>query len=534
MKIELTSIADLKLDFNWKNCYETQSDDSLLENIKMNDQLTPICITKDGTVIDGYRRVECLKKLGLKTVLVYIHEGDATILTRIGLNHTREKTFKDRLFEIKEIFERYPKRQGKNPVNGEKYIRDKAISAALNNRWKGDGIIRKLEYVLKNDIPNNALMRGIIDKNEKIDTCYKYLKDEKPIDEKNNYGYTQKIISGEITVSDAQKCIKKLNSLSKEKNISFIIPDKGSVYNIDCIKISKISEIKNSVDLQFTSPPYFDLRNYQNGQSKQLGQEKTPEIYIQNLVKIYQNLLPTLKETSNVIINIGDTYRDGVGLGIPYLLKDEIERKTSLVYKDTLIWSKTNPKPQRDNVKRPINSIEYLLWFVVDPIKAKYNQLTYGWTDEQPKVTKGVKDVDSQGKIWKSKSMISSPYKKIFSHIKEQDIIDIIQSSCGKNHDVHRILQDPHPAVMSPVLPIVPILMTTDEGDLVFDPMAGTNVVGRMAALLNRRSLATEISNKYYPVACEMLQNSIHEFDRKYLDIINHFIYPSTSYKIAA
>ena len=119
------------------------------------------------------------------------------------------------------------------------------------------------------------------------------------------------------------------------------------------------------------------MRNYINGESDQLGHEKNPHEYCKRLALIFKELIPTLKESANVIINIGDTYDKGVGLGIPDLLNFYIQQETSLIYKDRLIWSKPNPKAINETIKRPINNVEYLLWYVVNPEKAKYNLLKY-------------------------------------------------------------------------------------------------------------------------------------------------------------
>ena len=67
--------------------------------------------------------------------------------------------------------------------------------------------------------------------------------------------------------------------------------------------------------------------------------------------------------------------------------------------------------------------------------------------------------------------------------------------------------------------------MATDEGDTVFDFMAGSNVVGRVSQLLNRKTLSTELSEKYFKVGCKMLEKSIQEFDRVDLDVINELAY---------
>ena len=64
--------------------------------------------------------------------------------------------------------------------------------------------------------------------------------------------------------------------------------------------------------------------------------------------------------------------------------------------------------------------------------------------------------------------------------------------------------------------------------------MSGSNVVGRSSQILNRRSLSTEISKKYFDVGCKMLTNAIKEFDRGSLDEINEIAYLEFEEAIAA
>jgi DNA modification methylase len=67
---------------------------------------------------------------------------------------------------------------------------------------------------------------------------------------------------------------------------------------------------------------------------------------------------------------------------------------------------------------------------------------------------------------------------------------------------------------MAELLPVLPIMMTTDEGDLVYDPFAGGNTVGRIALLLNRNYLSTELSNHYHKVGCKVIENTFDEINQ--------------------
>ena len=56
-----------------------------------------------------------------------------------------------------------------------------------------------------------------------------------------------------------------------------------------------------------TSPPYYGLRDY-GGEEKQIGQENTPEEYIQNLVEVFREVREVLTDDGTLWLNIGDTY----------------------------------------------------------------------------------------------------------------------------------------------------------------------------------------------------------------------------------
>jgi len=55
----------------------------------------------------------------------------------------------------------------------------------------------------------------------------------------------------------------------------------------------------------------------------------------------------------------------------------------------------------------------------------------------------------------------------------------------------------PHPARFPWNLPEFAIKLTTDEGDVILDPFAGSNVTGEVAERLNRKWIAFEIEKKY-------------------------------------
>mgnify|MGYP005848055845 CR=1 FL=1 len=70
---------------------------------------------------------------------------------------------------------------------------------------------------------------------------------------------------------------------------------------------SVVSELpKKYFQTCITSPPYFRLRDYNH--DKQIGQEDTPEKFINELVEVFSFVRETLKDDGTLWINIADTY----------------------------------------------------------------------------------------------------------------------------------------------------------------------------------------------------------------------------------
>lgn len=71
-----------------------------------------------------------------------------------------------------------------------------------------------------------------------------------------------------------------------------------------------------SVDLVVTSPPYFGLRDYRDGDAslkEQVGAEATPQDYVGALLDCTQEWMRALKPGGSIWVNIGDAYYSGKG-----------------------------------------------------------------------------------------------------------------------------------------------------------------------------------------------------------------------------
>ena len=73
----------------------------------------------------------------------------------------------------------------------------------------------------------------------------------------------------------------------------------------DCRETLK--EFDGKARMCVTSPPYYGLRDY-GGEKDQIGQEQTPEEYIDNLVKVFREVRNVLTDDGTLWVNIGDSY----------------------------------------------------------------------------------------------------------------------------------------------------------------------------------------------------------------------------------
>jgi hypothetical protein len=481
-------------------------------------------------IIDGYRRSDAIKEIGLDEIDVFICDVEPTIKERITRNMHRKKTTMDEINDIKSIFTMYPKRQGQRKLEN-KYSRSEEISRALNNRWTDESSLKKLEHVINNDFENHFLSKKIIEKITGVEPCYEFLKENKNIDINNNYGYTEKMLTGEISVSDANKFIKQTHFLDKTFEPTFSIPERCNMYLQDCREVQRLSDYLNTVDVLATSIPYYQLENYIVGGENQIGHEETKEEYADNITDIINKQIPLLKDSANVFLNISETYQDGIALGIPFLIQEYISKKTPLKYKGTIYFSKKNPKPESEKVKRSGNAVEHVHWFVLDPKKAKYQHLTYlkndGWRGE---ITTGAKDVDKNGKQSKKSKSIKKPYKKFLNHLYEQQVEDIVKTKIGANHDILKIKSEGHPCPFNPLLVLNLILMSTERDDsaLIYDCFSGGSICGQVATLLNKRYLGVELNKTYYDIGCEILVQANKSLDHESLKELNDFVYQTS------
>lgn len=115
----------------------------------------------------------------------------------------------------------------------------------------------------------------------------------------------------------------------------------------------------NSVDCIVTSPPYFGQRDY--GVNGQIGNEKTPNEYIENLVSIFAECRRVLKDTGSLWLNLGDKYHNGNLLGMPWRVAIALQ-DDGWILRNDIIWHKPNAMPHSAK-NRLTTDHEYIFFF---------------------------------------------------------------------------------------------------------------------------------------------------------------------------
>jgi DNA modification methylase len=86
--------------------------------------------------------------------------------------------------------------------------------------------------------------------------------------------------------------------------------EQNKIYNTDCLEgLKTIAD--NSIDCCVTSPPYFGLRDY--GHEGQIGLEETPEMYVDKIVQVFEEVRRVLKKEGTLWLNLGDSYSGSWG-----------------------------------------------------------------------------------------------------------------------------------------------------------------------------------------------------------------------------
>jgi site-specific DNA-methyltransferase (cytosine-N4-specific) len=133
--------------------------------------------------------------------------------------------------------------------------------------------------------------------------------------------------------------------------------------------LSALKSMPNSfAQVSITSPPYFNLRNYNS--TNEIGSEDSPKDYIEQIVTIYKEIKRVIRRDAVCWINIGDKYavnytnknlkiKNKDLMLLPWELAKALQKDRWYI-RQMIPWVKPNSVPENVN-DRPNTSLEYVI-----------------------------------------------------------------------------------------------------------------------------------------------------------------------------
>ncbi|MFB5946095.1 DNA-methyltransferase [Albibacterium profundi] len=327
-----------------------------------------------------------------------------------------------------------------------------------------------------------------------------------------------------------------------------------------------------SIDMCVTSPPYFNLRDY--GHPGQIGNEATPELFIQKLVDVFREVKRTLKDDGTLWVNIGDSYwGSGKGyadtktenrgnsasrlskktvydksvniknkdlIGIPWMLAFAL-RADGWYLRQDIIWHKPNCMPE-SVTDRCTKSHEYI--FMLSK-SAKY------YYDQDSIKEPAIWDVDGN-KTAARKARVKDTHKSLptekVNALRKGSFKDAAKFN-GKHQDKQRghsrrhagfndrwdamtkeqqctgmrnkrsvwsispaQFREAHFATFPEKLVVPCIKAGSPRGGVILDPFFGAGTTGLVARKLNRDFIGIELSEQYIRIAETRLSKELGLF----------------------
>lgn len=285
-----------------------------------------------------------------------------------------------------------------------------------------------------------------------------------------------------------------------------------------------------SVQTCVTSPPYWGLRDY--GTDGQLGLERTPDEYVERMVRVFREVRRTLKDDGTLWLNLGDCYASttasggqncfssstltsGKGMrdpkrtltsglkpkdlvGIPWRVAFALQADGWYLRQD-IIWHKPNPMPEsvRD---RCTKAHEYI--FLLS------KQARYYWDQEAiaEDATCAGRILDYTGDQKNNNAdpvlMATRPNGRMIT-VKDtrnrRSVWTVSTHSFPKAHF----------ATFPPKLIEPCILAGCPEDGTVLDPFCGSGTTGMVALRHGRRFIGIELNAEYVDMAHRRIQGDM-------------------------
>lgn len=226
------------------------------------------------------------------------------------------------------------------------------------------------------------------------------------------------------------------------------------------------------VDVTITSPPYWNLKNY-GGAPNQIGYKQKKDEYLTDIELVLKNCLLVTKPTGSLWLVVDDYSVNAVLQLLPWEIAERA-RKVGWILRDLIVWDKHHSVPYQTN-GRMRNVSEFI--FVMSKTDAYKYDLDR------------IKTLDEISKWWVDFPERFNPKGKT-----PTNIWSIPFRTKGAWRKLSKI--DHHCSFPTTLVARI-IELTTDPGDLVMDPFAGSSIVLAQAAAMGRHFVGFEINKDY-------------------------------------
>ena len=356
----------------------------------------------------------------------------------------------------------------------------------------------------------------------------------------------------------------------------------GNVFD----KIKELNE--NSIDCVVTSPPYWGLRDYGTGtwiggdkncphkrltkiskdtktghagmfkkgnvvgdaiykkycpecgakrKDEQLGLEETYQEHIKNIVNLFEEIKPKLKESATIWLNYGDSYSNGkrtsttnqtlrgnknygvtrtpVQEGIKEKDLVMIPNRIAIALQDAgwyirseIIWHKPNPMPE--SVRDRPTSAHEKIWLITKSKKYYYDADAIREPVAQGTITRlSEKNLKNQkGSTRGNGGMKSNGNMKAVGNMEtknKRNVWTVTTKPCKEAH-----------FATFPKDLIEPCIKAgCPEGGIVLDPFGGSGTTGIVASQNNRNAILIELNKDYIDIANKRIHKELGLFNVK-------------------
>lgn len=257
----------------------------------------------------------------------------------------------------------------------------------------------------------------------------------------------------------------------------------NKIYNENCLEtMSRMPD--GFIDLTVTSPPYDNLRTY-NG-------------YSFPFEEIAKELFRVTKKGGVVVWVVGDGHESG-GETLTSFKQALFFKEIGFIVHDTIIYKKANfsiPFPDKYH-----QTFEYCFVFskgkkktfnpIIDRINLKSGQ------------SGGIQSVtERDGSRTKRKAKIITFYGKRHN---------VWEYETGMNLSTKDVMSYKHPAIFPEKLARDHIYSWSNEGDLIYDCFGGSGTTAKMAHMMKRNWILSEISPEYCKLAQKRIQPYLNQ-----------------------